>query len=108
MIITPAILFIVCISDIMHFTNKQNKVIKNKYDFFIKRIDKVGKAIILTSFTTAISFLTFIFNDIPPISRFGISASPNIGPGTSRPLRYSSAIPASPYLKAFFCYLRYC
>ena len=75
MIITPAILFIVCISDIMHFTNKQKKVIKDKYDFFIKRIDKVGKAIILTSFTTAISFLTFIFNDIPPISRFGIITS---------------------------------
>lgn len=72
MIITPAILFIVCISDIMHLTNKQSKCNKNKFDFFNLRMKIVGKAVILTSLTTAMSFLTFLVNDILPIVRFGI------------------------------------
>ena len=75
MIISPAILFIVCISDIMHFTTNQDKFIKNKYLFFEDRINKIGKAIMLTSFTTSISFLTFLINDIVPIARFGIITS---------------------------------
>jgi predicted RND superfamily exporter protein len=75
MIITPAILFIVCISDIMHLTNKQSKVNKNKFDFFNLRMNIVGKAVILTSLTTAMSFLTFLVNDILPIVRFGIITS---------------------------------
>ena len=75
MIITPAILFIVCISDIMHLTNKQSKVNKNKFDFLNLRMNIVGKAVILTSLTTAMSFLTFLVNDILPIVRFGIITS---------------------------------
>ena len=75
MIITPAILFIVCISDIMHLTNKQSKDNKNKFDFFNLRMNIVGKAVILTSLTTAMSFLTFLVNDILPIVRFGIITS---------------------------------
>ena len=38
-------------------------------------MNKIGKAIILTSITTAISFLTFLFNDIEPIIRFGLITS---------------------------------
>lgn len=75
MIITPAILFIVCISDIMHLTNKQSNNEKNKFDFFNLRMNIVGKAVILTSLTTAMSFLTFLVNDILPIVRFGIITS---------------------------------
>lgn len=75
MIITPAILFIVCISDIMHLTNKQKGKEVNKWSFFNLRMNMVGKAVILTSLTTAMSFLTFLVNDILPIVRFGIITS---------------------------------
>ena len=34
MIITPAILFIVCISDIMHLSNNQENIVKDKEEFF--------------------------------------------------------------------------
>ena len=75
MIITPAILFIVCLSDIMHLTNKQSKITVSKELFFLSRIDTVGKAVALTSITTAMSFLTFLVNDIMPILRFGLITS---------------------------------
>tara|TARA_B110000008_G_C16907124_1_gene539118 strand:- start:222 stop:1424 length:1203 start_codon:yes stop_codon:yes gene_type:complete len=38
-------------------------------------MNMVGKAVILTSLTTAMSFLTFLVNDILPIVRFGIITS---------------------------------
>jgi predicted RND superfamily exporter protein len=75
MIITPAILFIVCLSDIMHLTNKQEKKGHSVDVFFKKRMNTVGKAVALTSITTAMSFLTFLVNDIVPILRFGIITS---------------------------------
>jgi predicted RND superfamily exporter protein len=75
MIITPAILFIVCISDIMHLTNKQKNKENDKWLFFNLRMGRVGKAVILTSLTTSMSFLTFLVNDILPIVRFGIITS---------------------------------
>ena len=74
MIISPAILFIVCISDAMHYTSNQGKY-KDKIIFFKDRIDKIGKAIFLTSITTSLSFLTFLLNDILPIARFGVITS---------------------------------
>ncbi len=75
MIITPAILFIVCISDIMHLTNNQDDSGKTKEEFFQFRMSRVGKAVALTSVTTALSFLTFLVNDILPILRFGLITS---------------------------------
>ena len=75
MIITPAIIFIVAISDLMHLTNNQAKIGSDKKNYFFLRMNKIGKAIILTSITTAISFLTFLFNDIEPIIRFGLITS---------------------------------
>ena len=75
MIITPAILFIVCLSDIMHLTNKQSSVTSSKGKFFLMRMNTVGKAVALTSITTAMSFLTFLVNDIVPILRFGLITS---------------------------------
>ena len=53
----------VCISDAMHYTSNQEKY-KDKVVFFKERIDKIGKAILLTSITTSFSFLTFLLNDI--------------------------------------------
>ncbi len=75
MIITPAIIFIVAISDLMHLTNNQTNVVSDKKAYFFTRMNKIGKAIILTSITTAISFLTFLLNDIEPIIRFGLITS---------------------------------
>lgn len=75
MIVTPAILFIVCLSDIMHLTNKQAKLTQSRRGFFDNRMNLVGKAVALTSITTAMSFLTFLANDIMPILRFGIITS---------------------------------
>lgn len=75
MIITPAIIFIVAISDLMHLTNNQTNAVTDKKAYFFTRMNKIGKAIILTSITTAISFLTFLFNDIEPIIRFGLITS---------------------------------
>ena len=75
MIITPAIIFIVAISDLMHLTNNQPNAVTDKKAYFFTRMNKIGKAIILTSITTAISFLTFLFNDIEPIIRFGLITS---------------------------------
>ena len=75
MIITPAILFIVCISDAMHYTTNQTKNIKDKFLFFKDRLSKIGVAIFLTSLTTSISFLTFLINDIIPVARFGLITS---------------------------------
>lgn len=75
MIITPAIIFIVAISDLMHLTNNQPDIVSDKKIYFFKRMNKIGKAIVLTSITTAISFLTFLFNDIEPIIRFGFVTS---------------------------------
>jgi len=75
MIITPAILFIVCLSDIMHLTNMQDNQNNSPKDFFRDRMNTIGKAVALTSITTAMSFLTFLFNDVLPILRFGIITS---------------------------------
>ena len=38
-------------------------------------MDTSGKAVTLTSITTAMSFLTFLVNDIVPILRFGLITS---------------------------------
>ena len=59
----------------MHLTNNQAKIDSDKKTYFFNRMNKIGKAIILTSITTAISFLTFLFNDIEPIIRFGFITS---------------------------------
>ena len=72
MIIMPAILFIVCVSDFMHLVNnnKQNK--KIKFEYFSQKINDIGKPVALTSITTAIGFLSFCFSNVLPITRLGI------------------------------------
>ena len=74
MIIMPAILFIVCISDMMHLLNNRSNP-KNKKEYFENQIRKVGIPVALTSFTTAIGFLSFCFSDVLPILRFGITTT---------------------------------
>ena len=72
MIIMPAIIFIVCVSDLMHLINNSGIKIKNKLDFFKTKVKNIGIPVGLTSLTTAIGFLSFCFSDVLPITRFGI------------------------------------
>ena len=72
MIIMPAILFIVCISDFMHLVNDNGDSKKSKLEYFKFQINNIGKPVALTSITTAIGFLSFCFSNVLPISRLGL------------------------------------
>jgi len=72
MIIMPAILFIVCISDFMHLVNDNGDTKKSKLEYFKYQINNIGKPVALTSITTAIGFLSFCFSNVLPISRLGM------------------------------------
>ena len=72
MIIMPAIIFIVCVSDLMHLINDNNIVIKNRKEFFKQKVKNIGVPVGLTSLTTAIGFLSFCFSEVLPITRFGL------------------------------------
>ena len=75
MIIVPVIVFIICISDLMHLTNlSQNIILKGK-ELFIFQLNEIGFPITITSLTTAIGFLSFISSDLVPISRLGVISS---------------------------------
>ena len=74
MIIMPSIIFIVCISDMMHLLNNRFNP-KNKKEYFVNQIHKVGIPVALTSFTTSVGFLSFCFSDVLPILRFGIATT---------------------------------
>ena len=71
MIIMPAIIFIVCVSDLMHLINDNQQFISDKKEFFKQKIKNIGIPVGLTSLTTAIGFLSFCFSDVLPITRFG-------------------------------------
>lgn len=71
MIIIPAIVFIITVSDFMHLLNV-SKLPNNKYEFFNKQVSRVGKPVFITSITTAIGFLSFSFSSIEPLMRFGL------------------------------------
>ena len=71
MIIIPAIIFIITISDFMHLLNT-NKPLFNKYKLFRFQMKNIGQPVFLTSLTTAIGFLSFVFGAFQPLVRFGI------------------------------------
>ncbi|MBM72103.1 MAG: hypothetical protein CL847_04910 [Crocinitomicaceae bacterium] len=71
MIISPAIFFIVTVSDIMHLVNSKHEY-NDKKERFLNRLKEVGKPVLITSFTTMISFFSFVLIDITPLSHFGI------------------------------------
>ena len=74
MILMPAIIFIVCISDFLHLTNFNKVDLKklDKFKLFQNQVKKIGIPVFLTSITTAIGFLSFMFSDVIPLTRFGI------------------------------------
>ena len=70
MIIIPAIIFIITISDFMHLLNRP--LDKNKFNFFRDQILDIGKPVFITSLTTAIAFLSMIVSPIPHMVGYGI------------------------------------
>ncbi len=71
MIIIPAIIFIINISDYMHLLNIQNPS-NLGYKLFYNQLNNIGKPVFLTSLTTAIGFLSFTFGSFEPLMRFGL------------------------------------
>ena len=71
MIIIPAIIFIITISDFMHLLNIKN-IYRLHYRLFRFQLLDIGRPVFLTSLTTAIGFLSFTFGSFTPLMRFGI------------------------------------
>jgi len=71
MIIIPAVIFIITISDYMHLLNSKQKF-RNKFRLFRSQMQYIGKPVFLTSATTAIGFLSFTFVGFDPLMRFGL------------------------------------
>ena len=70
MILIPAIVFIITISDFMHLLNS-DKLYRNKFRSFKTQLEKIGMPVFITSLTTAIGFLSFMFSSLIPLFRFG-------------------------------------
>ncbi|MHA7101838.1 efflux RND transporter permease subunit [Roseivirga pacifica] len=74
-VMIPAILLIVALSDVVHFAHKFDDFLKkgNTVEGAINATVKtIGKATFLTSITTAIGFLSLLFIPIKPIREFGM------------------------------------
>lgn len=75
MTLIPTLLFIIGISNTVHILtgyNEEYLVEKDKFNSLKNTIQKIGKTTFLTSFTTAIGFVSLYFVDIPPVQNFGI------------------------------------
>ena len=71
MILIPAIVFIITVSDFMHLLNS-DKLYANRFRYFKVQLRKIGVPVFITSLTTAIGFLSFTFSSVLPLFRFGI------------------------------------
>ncbi len=74
-VLLPTILFVVGISDSVHFFSRYLDVYRKNKDSLTSiklTIKDVGKATFLTSLTTAVGFLTLLTVSIRPIKEFGI------------------------------------
>ena len=77
MIIIPAVIFIITISDYMHLLNSNQKF-RNRFRLFRSQMQYIGKPVFLTSATTAIGFLSFTFVGFDPLMRFGLITTVSI------------------------------
>jgi uncharacterized protein len=76
--ILPTILFVVGISDIVHIISRYLEELRNglsKTQALKITFKEIGLATFLTSFTTAVGFLTLLTVSIGPIQEFGIYTS---------------------------------
>lgn len=74
----PLLIMIFGMSDLIHLQSKYIDELENgasRYDAMLQTFKETGKALFLTSFTTAIGFLSLITSSIPAIREFGINAS---------------------------------
>lgn len=73
--VMPTILFVVGMSDVVHIVSKYLDELRGgnqKVKALQKAVKEVGIATLLTSFTTAVGFLTLLTSSIQPIREFGI------------------------------------
>lgn len=77
MVMLPAILLIISLSDTIHLINKYDYLLEDEtpYRAILKATKAIGKANFITSITTAIGFLGLYFLRIQPIKDFGIFAA---------------------------------
>lgn len=81
MIMMPTIVFVVGMSDIVHFLNRYLDELRNgssKTDAITLSFKEVGLATLLTSVTTAIGFLSLCIADVVPVREFGIYAGVSV------------------------------
>lgn len=79
--IIPTILFVVGMSDSIHFFTRYFDLIRNNHSVISSvktTIKEVGKATFLTSLTTAIGFATLTTASIMPVKRFGVLTSSGV------------------------------
>ena len=70
----PPILFVVGMADIIHLVTRYSQELRNglpPLKAMKATLDEIGVAILLTSVTTAIGFLSLLVSRIPPIREFG-------------------------------------
>ncbi len=75
MVMMPTMLFVIGVSDSVHIINKfktEFKIHNNRKLAIRITITELGVAIFLTSFTTAIGFISLAFMDVEPLKIFGI------------------------------------
>lgn len=73
--VLPSIMFVVSMSDAIHLVSRYLDALrteKSPYEAIVLSIREVGLATFLTSFTTAIGFLTLYFVRVQPIQVFGL------------------------------------
>lgn len=91
----PTIMVVVGMSDLVHLYNKYLSVLRtgvSKETAIQEALKEVRKTLFLTSFTTAIGFLSLGFSDVPHVSTFGIDATVGVW------LAFLIAITLSPVL----------
>lgn len=74
----PIIMIIVGVSDVVHLTNKYIEEFTktgDKKDAIKKTVKEIGLATFLTSFTTAIGFISLMTSRIYPVKLFGMTAA---------------------------------
>lgn len=75
LVILPSIMFVVGMSDVIHFVSKYLELLregKNKFDAIKIAFKEIGLATFLTSLTTAIGFFSLLFVNVKPIQTFGL------------------------------------
>ncbi len=75
MSLMPSIMFVVGMSDVIHFLSKYIEELRQGHQKIIAikaTVNEIGTATLLTSLTTAIGFFSLYFIEITPIREFGI------------------------------------